>query len=61
MACCTSNATERPLAPLALQQRGLDTETGSYLPMKSSLCVCVFGRDLRALITLVIVGMKKVT
>lgn len=43
-ACCTSKATERPLARLALQQRGLDTETGSYLPIDSCLCeyVCVW-------------------
>lgn len=40
-ACCTSKATERPLARLALQQRGLDTETGSYLPIESCLCVYV--------------------
>lgn len=44
-ACCTSNKTERPPAPLALLQRRLDTETGSHLPMGSSafvcLCVCV--------------------
>lgn len=41
-ACCTSNATVRLVAPLAWQQRRQDT--GSYLPMASCVCLCVWQR-----------------
>lgn len=58
-ACCTSNATVRLVAPLAWQQRRQDT--GSYLPMGSCVCLCVFGRDLTVFIPLVFVGKEKVT
>lgn len=40
-ACCTSNSTDGPPSPLALQQRRQDAETERYLPTESSVCVYV--------------------